>query len=240
MGICSSQMSAEDKEALRKTKEVEAANAAAFQKEQEKIKLLLLGAGESGKSTIFKQMKILFGVVSAEEKKQMTPVVYSNTIMSMKILVEQATLLGEEENVACPESFKLLADCEDSAAIDLELGQAIQDVWSDPAMLRRPKRHFLAAQELEPPVIVPTRKAKKQDDFIATQQDVLYSRVRTSGIVTERYEIDGSTFEMYDVGGQRNERKKWIHCFDNVTAVIFVAALSEYDQCLFEDASTNR
>ncbi|CAN0500612.1 unnamed protein product, partial [Ectocarpus sp. 8 AP-2014] len=80
----------------------------------------------------------------------------------------------------------------------------------------------------------------KQDDFIATQQDVLYSRVRTSGIVTERYEIDGSTFEMYDVGGQRNERKKWIHCFDNVTAVIFVAALSEYDQCLFEDASTNR
>lgn len=45
---------------------------------------------------------------------------------------------------------------------------------------------------------------------------------------------------MYDVGGQRNERKKWIHCFDNVTAVIFVAALSEYDQCLFEDASTNR
>merc|ERR1719174_3577782 len=59
-----------------------------------------------------------------------------------------------------------------------------------------------------------------------------YARVRTSGIVTERYCIEGSTFEMYDVGGQRNERKKWIHCFDNVTAVIFVAALSEYDQVL--------
>ena len=60
------------------------------------------------------------------------------------------------------------------------------------------------------------------------------------GIVTERYNIDETTFEMYDVGGQRNERKKWIHCFDGVTAVIFVAALSEYDQSLFEDASTNR
>lgn len=39
---------------------------------------------------------------------------------------------------------------------------------------------------------------------------------------------------------QRNERKKWIHCFDSVTAVIFVASLSEYDQVLFEDATVNR
>ena len=80
----------------------------------------------------------------------------------------------------------------------------------------------------------------KQPNYLANQQDILLSRVRTSGIVTERYEIDGSQFEMYDVGGQRNERKKWIHCFDDVTAVIFVAALSEYDQRLFEDANTNR
>ena len=45
---------------------------------------------------------------------------------------------------------------------------------------------------------------------------------------------------MYDVGGQRNERKKWIHCFDGVTAVIFVVGLSEYDQALLEDDSANR
>ena len=44
---------------------------------------------------------------------------------------------------------------------------------------------------------------------------------------------------MYDVGGQ-NERKKWIHCFHTVTAVIFVAAISEYDQVLYEDHSANR
>ena len=45
---------------------------------------------------------------------------------------------------------------------------------------------------------------------------------------------------MFDVGGQRNERKKWIHCFDGVQAIIFVAAISEYDQALFEDRETNR
>ncbi|CAE7843470.1 unnamed protein product [Symbiodinium microadriaticum] len=77
-------------------------------------------------------------------------------------------------------------------------------------------------------------------DYLPDKDDILYSRVRTSGIVTESYNIDGSTFEMYDVGGQRNERKKWIHCFEDVTAIIFVAALSEYDQKLFEDATANR
>ena len=78
------------------------------------------------------------------------------------------------------------------------------------------------------------------DDFCPTLKDVLQMRVRTSGIVEEEYVIEGKQFVMYDVGGQRNERKKWIHCFDEVTAVIFVAAISEYDQVLYEDNTQNR
>ena len=83
-----------------------------------------------------------------------------------------------------------------------------------------------------------TDYTKEEKDVF--QKDALYARVRTSGIVTEKYNIDGTIFEMYDVGGQRNERRKWIHCFEDVTAVIFVAAISEYDQKLFEDGATNR
>lgn len=43
-----------------------------------------------------------------------------------------------------------------------------------------------------------------------------------------------SYLRMVDVGGQRSERRKWIHCFENVTSIIFLVALSEYDQILFE------
>ena len=38
-----------------------------------------------------------------------------------------------------------------------------------------------------------------------------------------------------DVGGQRSERKKWIHCFEDVTAILFFVALSAYDLGLRED-----
>ena len=41
-------------------------------------------------------------------------------------------------------------------------------------------------------------------------------------------------FRMVDVGGQRSERRKWIHCFEKVTSIMFLVALSEYDQVLVE------
>ena len=54
--------------------------------------------------------------------------------------------------------------------------------------------------------------------------------------LNDEYELDGCTVNcrMVDVGGQRSERRKWIHCFENVTSIIFLAVLSEYNQRLFE------
>lgn len=46
------------------------------------------------------------------------------------------------------------------------------------------------------------------------------------------------SIHMFDVGGQRSERKKWIHCFEAVTSIIFCVALSEYDQGLLEAKNT--
>ena len=43
---------------------------------------------------------------------------------------------------------------------------------------------------------------------------------------------------VFDVGGQRSERRKWIHCFDNVHCVIYIIAISEFDQVLMEDRHT--
>ena len=57
---------------------------------------------------------------------------------------------------------------------------------------------------------------------------------------TEPQSLMPPCFRMFDVGGQRSERKKWIHCFEGVTAIIFCVALSGYDLVLAEDEEMNR
>ena len=73
------------------------------------------------------------------------------------------------------------------------------------------------------------------DGYIPSTEDILLVRKRTTGIIEEHFSIKGTKFHIFDVGGQRNERKKWIHCFENVTAVIFVGSLSSYNEVLLED-----
>ena len=70
-----------------------------------------------------------------------------------------------------------------------------------------------------------------------TDQDILRSRVKTTGITETTFRVGELTYRLFDVGGQRSERKKWIHCFENVTALVFLVSLSEYDQMLYEDES---
>lgn len=72
-------------------------------------------------------------------------------------------------------------------------------------------------------------------DFVPTDQDVLRARLRTTGITETNFDLGSLQYRMFDVGGQRSERKKWIHCFENVNALLFLVAISGYDQCLAED-----
>ena len=77
-------------------------------------------------------------------------------------------------------------------------------------------------------------------DYYPTDQDMLRVRVPTTGILEYPFDLESIVFRMVDVGGQKSERRKWIHCFENVTSIMFLVALSEYDQVLVEENHQNR
>jgi len=75
--------------------------------------------------------------------------------------------------------------------------------------------------------------------WIPNYSDFLNLREKTTGIVQRRFSINNKDFHIFDVGGQISERKKWIHCFENVTALLFVVSLSSYNQTMYEDSTKN-
>ncbi|KAJ6596193.1 G-protein alpha subunit [Mycena vulgaris] len=76
--------------------------------------------------------------------------------------------------------------------------------------------------------------------YVPSEEDVLRARAKSTAIIETRFWMGDLSIYMFDVGGQRSERKKWIHCFESVTSIIFCTALSEYDQVLEEERRVNR
>jgi len=200
----------------------------------------LLGAGESGKSTLFKQMITLYGTGFPEgERKNYQSIVYSNTVASMHNLI-QASQTHVGAPVQCQDAMQFVKNMTQDTALDSSNVQYFKVLWADAGIQHTYANRAKFQLNDSASYFFDRLDVISAPGYIPSEQDVLRSRVRTLGIVENTFEIEGNKFKMFDVGGQRNERKKWIHCFENVTALLFVGVLSEYDQVLYEDATVNR
>jgi len=242
MGLCaSSETSTEVRAEKDRSRQLEATMAHDQAQDRQVNKLLLLGAGESGKSTLFKQMITIYGKgFSEQERMSYVPIIHNNILTSMKTLCKYSTTYGTVSPSNQAPKQVIENELKGDEEIDVSVGAHIATLWKDVGIQ---KTYAMRAKyQLNDSAAYFFDKIKDiaSENYLPTQQDVLRSRVRTTGIVENEFEIEGNKFKMFDVGGQRNERKKWIHCFENVTAVLFVAAISEYDQVLYEDDNTNR
>ncbi|CAB0007670.1 unnamed protein product [Nesidiocoris tenuis] len=234
-----------EKEAVERSKKIDKDLRADGERAAREVKLLLLGAGESGKSTIVKQMKIIHETgYSKEECEQYRPVVYSNIIQSLMAIIRAMGQLridfADHQKADYARQFFTLASAAEEGELTPELTQLMKSLWADPGLqlcFARSREYQLndsAAYYLN------SLDRISQPNYIPTQQDVLRTRVKTTGIIETHFTFKGLHFKMFDVGGQRSERKKWIHCFEGVTAIIFCVALSGYDLVLAEDEEMNR
>lgn len=242
MGGCAS-VEMGSKEDLERTAEIEKEMKRRKRFLDTEVKLLLLGAGESGKSTIAKQMKIIHmsGFTEAERANFLT-IIWSNMVTSMKALCSAAAKLGinmdskenEERRRAMAEAPATLMSLPAQMVTDMRA------LWQD--------RGIQKTYQLRNQFQISDSAAYYFENldrigapgYVPSEQDVLRSRVKTTGIQEITFTTNSVNFRMVDVGGQRSERKKWIHCFQDVTAVIFCVAMSEYDLKLYEDETVNR
>ncbi|KAM9734962.1 guanine nucleotide-binding protein G(q) subunit alpha-like isoform 2-T2 [Menidia menidia] len=204
------------------------------------------GTGESGKSTFIKQMRIIHGNgYSDREKRDFIRLVFQNIITAILALIEAMKTLQidyvDERNVGL--AVRL---CEMDPpygrgyTIEPWAVDAIKRVWNDHGVQTcyDRRREFQLSDSAKYYLSDMDRIADR--DYLPTLQDILRVRVPTTGIIEYPFDLTKVIFRMVDVGGQRSERKKWIHCFENVTSIIFLAALSEYDQVLYESKNDNR
>uniref|UniRef100_G1LFU9 Guanine nucleotide-binding protein subunit alpha n=1 Tax=Ailuropoda melanoleuca TaxID=9646 RepID=G1LFU9_AILME len=202
------------------------------------LKLLLLGTGESGKSTFIKQMRIIHGAgYSEEDKRGFTKLVYQNIFTAMQAMIramETLKILYKYEQNKANALLIREVDVEKVTTFEHRYVHAIKTLWDDPGIQEcyDRRREYQLSDSAKYYLADVDRIATS--GYLPTQQDVLRVRVPTTGIIEYPFDLENIIFRMVDVGGQRSERRKWIHCFENVTSIMFLVALSEYDQVLVE------
>ncbi|XP_042278127.1 guanine nucleotide-binding protein subunit alpha-14-like [Thunnus maccoyii] len=240
-GCC---VSAEEKENQRINEEIEKQLRRDKKDSRRELKLLLLGTGESGKSTFIKQMRIIHGGgYSEEDRRSYAKLVYQNIYTSMQTMIRamealKITFSGSQNQGLA--NLVLEVEVDKVEVLDQTHLAAIRSLWNDGGIQEcyDRRREYQLSDSTKYYLTDLDRIA--QPSYIPDLQDILRVRVPTTGIIEYPFDMENVVFRMVDVGGQRSERRKWIHCFENVTSIIFLVALSEYDQVLAECDNENR
>lgn len=180
--------------------------------EQRVHKLLLLGSGESGKSTLFKQIQTIYGDgLTTDDLRSSRGSVYQNIVQALHDLAENTVNLETQldildENRDALDFYKHVNT--DGVEFTQSHYDAAMQLWSDPSIQavwdRREQFHIPESAKF----FLDKLDIIAREDYCPSHDDFLRIRVRTTGIVQKQFEIDKNKFLLFDVGGQRNERKK--------------------------------
>ncbi|XP_077461036.1 guanine nucleotide-binding protein subunit alpha-12a [Stigmatopora argus] len=240
---------AQEREARRRSREIDAMLARERRAVRRLVKILLLGAGESGKSTFLKQMRIINGQeFDKKARLDFRDTIYENILKGMRVLVDARDKLGISwQSCENEKQGMLVMSWEGRAgAVGVEPGEfqlyvmALSALWADASIQQAYARRseFQLSESVK--YFLDNLERIGQLSYSPNRQDILFARKATKGIVEHDFVIKKIPFKMVDVGGQRSQRQKWFQCFDGITSILFMVSSSEYDQVLMEDRRTNR
>jgi len=258
---CIQQKSHEELELSRRSRQIDRDLKREERLIRRQVKLLLLGAGESGKSTFLKQMRIIHNInYDVTAQLEFRKIIYQNIIRGMKVLVDAQTKLdiplSDPTNRLHGDQLLLFDGTSTLSNANFpQFKKMLVSLWGDEGiqMAFQRRNEYQLTDSVQ--YFLNNVERIAAPDYVPTLQDILYCRKTTKGVIEFRMEIDRVPFLFVDVGGQRTQRQKWFQCFESVTSILFMASTSEFDQhypttttmspnassqVLLEDRKTNR
>ncbi|TRZ02869.1 hypothetical protein DNTS_026734 [Danionella cerebrum] len=189
---------------------------------QSQCKILLLGTGDSGKSTFLKQLRMIHGGFSEEQRRLYAKVIHQEIFKAMSRIMSGMRV--ENSPCANPKNkiYSQMFNYQHIDKLNEKHIRAIHHLLADEA--------FKHCTEDSEKYFFKNLDRITTEDYIPSFQDILHIQSPTTGIFEYSFEAQNITFRFFDVGGKKSERRKWIHCFENVSAIIYIASLSEYDE----------
>nr|XP_039256401.1 guanine nucleotide-binding protein G(i) subunit alpha-like [Styela clava] len=208
-----------------------------------KPKIILLGTGGSGKTTIAKQMRILAqNSFSEKERNEYKSTIYNGMLRSIKTLLPamSALKIAFESNERLSDAQIVLhKNYVEISELSPELVTAMRNLVCDSGF----KSCFEMLDNFQEEEFF-TYFSKEIDRitdpaYVPTLEDILHINIKSTGIFTYDCSYEELDFTFVETSGRRTERKKWIHTFDEVDIVLFCVSMSDYNQVLLENEETN-
>lgn len=227
-------------EELRKHKKAERKLESYKRRYNQRIKLLLLGTYGSGKSTFIRQMHVFYGkTYTTYDRKRYIGTIYHNIFSAMKILItamQRLQIPFETQQNALTNSMLIkYVDLNNKLNLNEAYVTALKELWADSGIqecyLRR--REYALLDSTKYFFTHLDRIANSY--YVPNDEDLLRVREPSKAIEDYSFKYRKVEFQITDVGFKLSEHKKWLHYFDNVTAIIFLVAISEYDQFSYGD-----
>ena len=206
------------------------------------IKILTLGSGECGKTTLWRQLKRIYcGGFKPNERKTFIDTMRINIIDDIKKLIQAARRNNQNFANALQRDIDMIDDL-NLVGDDLnsDAANAILRVWQDPIMKVVYEQSNSIGIGENASYFLDSVQRIASEGYSPTDEDILKARIRTNGKNEFKFKIDDKKTLLIDVGGQKGERRNWQSYFEGVDYAMFVISLSDFDQHMFEDLEMRR
>ncbi|KAJ7808986.1 G protein alpha-subunit [Mycena olivaceomarginata] len=206
-----------------------------FLRAKKEINLLLVGAGEAEWS-VWRQLRLLHPPgLTDRERSTYKEAIFSNIAQDMRAILGAMPALDISLfpiNEAHRATILSRPELDKADVLPRDVANAIHGLWRDPGVKGAVSRGNEFGLSESAVYYFNSVDRIGAVDYVPSDQDILLS-------FQDHLQVGELTYKIFHPRGQRSGRRKWIHCFENVNAILFCADLTQYDQMLYEDESVN-